>query len=99
MVDLKFSLLCFFHIHFHFIASSISISLSINLETTIVSKKMTLKQLANVKQYKHLGSLITEYAKRTRKIKSRNFVAKNDNQQEGHSLHQQIGIKFKEELI
>lgn len=47
-------------------------------------KKMTSKQLANVKHYKHLGSLITECAKRTREIKSRNFVAKNDIQQEGH---------------
>jgi len=59
---------------------------------------MTSKQLPNVKHYKHLGSLITEYTKCTREIKSRNFVAKNDIQQEGHFLHQQTGIKFKEGL-
>jgi hypothetical protein len=39
---------------------------------------MTSKQLANVKHYKHLSSLKTEYEKRTREIKSRNFVDKNE---------------------
>lgn len=44
-------------------------------------------------------SLITEDAKRKLEIKSRIFVAKNDVQQEGHSLHQQVDIKFKEGII
>jgi hypothetical protein len=52
-----------------------------------------------VEYFKHLDSLIKEDAKRTREIKSRIFVAKNDSQQDGHSLYQQVGIKFREGII
>jgi len=52
-----------------------------------------------VEYFNHLGGLITEDAKRTLEIKSRIFVAKNDIQQDGHSLHQQVGFKFKEKII
>jgi hypothetical protein len=52
-----------------------------------------------VEYLNHLGSLISEDARRTREIKSRIFVARNDTQQDGHSLHQQIGIKYKEGII
>jgi hypothetical protein len=52
-----------------------------------------------VEYFNHLGSLMSEDAKRTHEIISRIFVAKNDIQQNGHSLLQQVGIKFKEGII
>jgi hypothetical protein len=52
-----------------------------------------------VEYFNRLGSLVTDDEKRTREIKSRIFVAKNDIQQDGHSLHHQVCIEFKEGII
>jgi len=53
------------------------------------------KTTGNVEYLNYLGSMLTNYARRTGEIKSR--IAKTKAVFNNNSLHQQIGLKFKEE--
>jgi hypothetical protein len=55
------------------------------------------KQEENVEYFQYLGSMITKDARCTREIKSWIVKSKSSIQPEEDSLHQQIGLIFKEE--
>jgi hypothetical protein len=59
---------------------------------------MRLFRLENVKCFNHLDSMITNYARYTREIKSRTAMAKAAFNRTKILFNQQIGLKFKELL-
>jgi hypothetical protein len=70
--------------------------MTISTKPSAVQITVDQKQPNNVEYFNFMVSMITNYARCTREIKSRIFMTKSNIQQEVF-FHKQIGLKFKEE--